>query len=107
MAEEIDSLLSMTERIREMAATNDGDEKDWGDISALIRERQDCLERLFADGIAPERVEVIREMIKRILQEDVEISRLIEAKKRVVAEELAFFAKGRNAQRAYLNQLAV
>ena len=104
VTDQINEVLAMTKRIRELVENDNGGESVWDEVSLLVKDRQAFLEGLLSKHISPEQADAVKAAITAILQSDAETSRLLEIKKRFVAEELACFAKGRNAQQAYLDQ---
>lgn len=76
-------------------------ESDWDELNDVLQQRQHVLERFFSNLKKGERSLGIKEMIKKIQQEDAGFLRLVQVQKKEMKNQYTSLKQGRESIKAY------
>lgn len=76
-------------------------EGEWDALNDVLQERQNALEKFFSNLEKGEKSLVVKEMIKKIQQEDAVFLSLVQAQEKEMKEQFTSLKKGRKSVKAY------
>ncbi len=76
-------------------------ESDWDELNDVLQQRQDVLERFFSNLKKGEKSLRIKEMIKKIQQEDGGFLQLVQVQKKEMKTQYTSLKQGRESVKAY------